>query len=44
MLQDNKETEVSINDVLLVMFLYMADKGMLKDLIEKYDDSKEHEP
>lgn len=38
---ENEFTEVKMDDLLLVVFMYMAKRGMLDDLIEKYGSGEE---
>ena len=41
MASESKFTEIKMDDLLLVVFMYMAKRGMLDDLIEKYGISEE---
>ena len=33
---------MTLDDLLVIIFEYMAEQGMLDDLIEKYETDKEH--
>lgn len=33
---------MTFDEFLIVVFVYMAEQGMLDDLIEKYETDKEH--
>ncbi len=41
MASESKFTEIKMDELLLVVFIYMAKRGMLGDLMEKYGDSEE---
>ena len=38
---DTNFTETDLDELLVMMFVFMAEQGMLDDLIEKYEENSE---